>query len=116
MDNDLLNLLYVQNFLEKNFPKKSSKVTNKLTERVKVNDIIMQGSVWRSLKCTAVMDKLVTKNPALQYSYKNDPNITLGVNGIVDDILAISEGGKNSIVKNAVINSFIESERLQGQK
>ena len=31
---------------------------------------------------------------------------------MVDDILAISECGTNSIVKNAVINSFIETQRL----
>ena len=110
LDN-LLNLLYLEN----KEAEIAIKVNNKLTERVKVSDIIMQGSVWSSLKCTAVMDKLnktTMTNPALQYSYKNYPNIKIGVNGMVDDILAISECGTNSIVKNAVINSFIESERL----
>ena len=31
---------------------------------------------------------------------------------MVDDILSISECGKNSIVKNEVLNSFIETQRL----
>ena len=40
LDNDLLNLLYI----EKKEAEITIKVNNKLTERVKVNDIIMQGS------------------------------------------------------------------------
>ena len=72
LDNDLLNLLYIEN----KEAEIAIKVKKKLTERVKVHDIIMQGSVWSSLKCTAERDKLhkmVMKNPSHQYSYKNDP-------------------------------------------
>ena len=34
------------------------KVNGKITRRVSIHDKIIQGSVWGSLKCTAIMDKL----------------------------------------------------------
>ena len=75
----------------------------------------MQGSVWGSLKCTALMDKLnktATADKSLQYNYKGDPDIPIGILGMVDDTLAISECGNSAIRKNAVVNSFIETHRL----
>ena len=111
LDNDLLNLLYLEN-KEADI---AIKINNKLTKRIKIKDIIMQGTVWSSLKCTTTMDKLnkiMMKNPRLQYFYKQDPNIPIGVMGMVDDILSISKCGNETIEKNAVINSFMETERL----
>ena len=46
MDNDKLNLLYIDN---KN-AQIAVKVNNKLSMRISVKDVIMQGSVWSSLK------------------------------------------------------------------
>ena len=106
-----MNLLYIEN----KEAEVAVKVNNKPTEIFKIKDTLMQGTVWSSLKCTAVMDKLnkhIMTQQALQYLYKNDPDIAIGVNGMIDDILSISECGTNSIVKNAVINSFIETQRL----
>ena len=54
LDNDQLNLLYIEN----KEAEVAVKVNNKLTERKTIKDVIMQGTVWSSLKCTAVMDKL----------------------------------------------------------
>ena len=54
MDNDKLNLLYIEN---KN-AQIANKVNNKLSMRISVKDVIMQGSVWSSLKCTTSMDSL----------------------------------------------------------
>ena len=76
----------------------------------------MQGTVWGSLKCTTQMDemnKIMTKDKSLQYKYKNDAEISIGVLGMVDDTLAITECGNEAIKKNAVINSFIETRRLE---
>ena len=46
------------------------------------------------------------------YLYKNDPSIQIGVLGMVDDTLSISECGIKSVTKNSIINSFIENQRL----
>ena len=49
----------------------------------------------------------------LMYKYRGDPNIGIGVLGMIDDNLGISECGNNSTAKNAVINSFVETQRLE---
>ena len=58
------------------------------------------------LNKTALLDK------TLQYCYKGDSNIPIGVLGFVDDTLGVSECGKAAIKKNAVINSFMDCQRL----
>ena len=54
MDTDQLNLLYIEN----RNAQIAVKVNNKLSMRIHVKDVIMQGSVWSSLKCTTSMDRL----------------------------------------------------------
>ena len=110
--NDILNLLYIEN---KN-AMIAVKVNNKLSTRIAVKDVVMQGSVWGSLKCTSTMDKLnqiAMDERALQYKYMGDPNIPIGVLGMVDDTLAVSECGYQAVRKNAVVNSFMETQRLR---
>ena len=75
----------------------------------------MQGSVWGSLKCTTSMDtlnRIILEQKHLTYKYRSDPNIEIGVMGMVDDNLCISMCGITSVQKNAIINSFIETQRL----
>ena len=70
----------------------------------------MQGSVWGSLKCTSSMDilnKNILEQKDLTYKFRGDPDIEIGVLGMVDDNLAISKCGTYSVMKNAVINSFL---------
>ena len=54
VDNDKLNLL----FLEKQNAKVSVKTSKGLSKRISIRNIVMQGSVWGSLFCTTTMDKL----------------------------------------------------------
>ena len=110
--NEKLNLLYIEN----QEAQMAVKVNNQLTMRVSVRDIVMQGSVWGSLKCSTSMDrlnKMALSDVTLQYKYKGDPSIPIGVLGFVDDTLGVSECGNNAIRKNSVINSFIESQRQE---
>ena len=72
-----------------------------------VKNVEMQGSVWGSLKCTTSMDilhKTMLQQDHLTYNYRSDPNIQIGVLGMVDDNLAIAKCGVNSVMKNVVIN------------
>ena len=98
MDNDKLNLLYIEN---KN-AQIAVKVNNKLSMRISVKDVIMQRSVWSSLKCTTSMDRLIKTamtDKNLQYYYKEDPSIPIGVLGFVDDTLRVSQCGSAAIRK-----------------
>ena len=111
LDCDMLNLLYEEN----RNARVAVKVDGRLSCRTSVNNVEMQGSVWGSLKCTTSMDKLnqsILKQDHLRYKYRSDPNIQIGVLGMVDDNLSISKCGISSVQKNAVINSFIDTQRL----
>ena len=61
IQNDKLNLLYlmIQN------AQVAIKTPQGITQRESISNIIMQGTVWGSLLCTATMDKLGT------YKYEN---------------------------------------------
>ena len=66
--NDTLNILYLENRNNQI----AIKVNNKLKKRVLVKDVVMQGSVWGSMKCSTMMDKLnkaMKKETPLQYLY-----------------------------------------------
>ena len=52
-DNDKLNLLYIEN--QDN--EVAIRVNGKLTDSISVNNVVMQGSVWGSLKCTVLIGK-----------------------------------------------------------
>ena len=58
------------------------------------------------------VNKIMLSDDTLAYNYRGDTNIQLGVLGMVDDNLAIAKYGINSVMKNAVINSFFNTQRL----
>ena len=50
------------------------------------------------------LNKIVMSKEELQYHYKGDKNIPIGVRGMVDDTLGISRCGNTSVALNSVIN------------
>ena len=112
LNTDMLNLLYLEN----QNSNVAIKVNSNLTRRIGVSKVELQGSVWSSLKCTSAMDqlnKIILPQQELTYKYKGDTNIQIGVLGMIDDNLAITKCGTNSLLKNSVINSFFETQRLK---
>ena len=96
INNGYLNLLYIENKNENI----AVKVNGKLSERINVRDVALQGSVWESLKCKTLMDqinKTALPDKTLQYQYKRDPNIPIAILGMVDDTLGVSECGNQAI-------------------
>ena len=111
IQSDMLNILHNLNVKAK----VAVKINGGISKRVVVNNVEMQGSVWGSLKCTNSMDtlnKTILEQDHLTYKYRSDPNIQIGVMVMVDDNLSISKCGLSSVQKNAVINSFIDTQRL----
>ena len=110
LQNDKLPLL----FLENSNAKVAVKTPNGISERINIKNIIMQGSVWGSLFCTASMDKLgqlAYENENLLYWYKG--TVAVPPLCMVDDILAVQECSEASVRINSVINSFIELKKLK---
>ena len=107
--NDKLVLLYEET---KN-AQIAIKTPNGTTTRKDIKNIIMQGTVFGSIICTSVMDKLAKifyKDPDLVYKYKNQ--VEVPVLGMVDDILCVSRCSSKTVISNATVNTFMELNKL----
>ena len=63
-----------------------------MTKRISIPNIIMQGTVWGSLFCTATIDKLSQQaytDKTLVYNYKG--KVGVPPLGMVDDVLTIKK-------------------------
>ena len=109
IQNDKLNLLHL---LCKN-AQVAAKTSSGLTERRDIPNIVMQGTVWGGIFCTATMDKLGKfqyDNPDMLYSYKGE--VAVPALEMVDDILDVKKCGVHAIKSNSLINTFIEHKKL----
>ena len=108
INNDKLNLIYILN----NKSEVAVKIGNTSSKKTTlVKNVVMQGSVMASLQCTTLQDsfnRIHEKYPPLNYFYKNDTNIQIGMLGFVDDTLSIQKCGNLAIEKNAASNSFVD--------
>ena len=83
------------------------------SERVSIDNIIMQGGVLGSIQCTTSIDKLakeVYERPELLYKYKGVADVPPLL--MVDDILTVSKCDTTANAMNSTVNTFIESKKL----
>ena len=109
LNNDKLPLL----FLENQNAQVAVKTPKGMSKRVSISNIIMQGSVWGSLCCVVLMDKLgklVYGNPDLLYYYKG--LVACPPLQMVDDVLAVQKCSIKSKQLNTAVNTFMECEKL----
>ena len=109
LKNDKLPLL----FLENRNAQVAVKTAGGISKRVNIANIIMQGSVWGSLCCVVLMDKLgklLYNKPELLYYYKGV--VACPPLQMVDDILAVQKCSPQSVQVNTVVNTFMELEKL----
>ena len=111
--NDKLPLVYLAS--------KSASIAVKssggLSERKDIHNVIMLGTVWAGMLCTATMDKLgkkVYQNPHVAYKYRG--RVIVPPLEMVDDILTVSKCGSTSTAMNALVNSVMASKKLQLNK
>ena len=106
--NDKLPLLFSENVNAQ----VAVKTATGTTRRTTINEVVMQGTVWGSLMCTASMDKLgklAYQTPQTLYKYKGVPIPPLGM---VDDVITVSNV-ENTLRMNNLVNTFIESKKLR---
>ena len=109
LKNDKLPLL----FLENTNAQVAVKIANGISDRKSISNIIMQGSVWGSLCCVVLMDKLgklVYSKPDLLYYYKG--LVAVPTLQMVDDVLGVKKCSPQSAHLNTVVNSFMDLEKL----
>ena len=90
------------------------KTSHGITRRVNIPNIIMQGTVWGSMFCTATVDKLSQKAYAekeMLYKYKGE--ISVPPLGMVDDVLTVQKCGSTSAAINSEVNAFFEQKKTE---
>ena len=110
LNNDKLVILYE----ETRNAQIAVKTASGLTTREDIKNIIMQGTVFGSIICTSVMDKLAKifyQDEKLLYTYKNE--VKVPVLGMVDDVLCVAKCGSDAVLSNSTINSFMELNKLK---
>ena len=110
LQNDKLSVLFAIN---KN-AQVAIKTPHGMTSRISIPNIIMQGTVWGSLFCTATIDKLSQKaysEKALLYKYKGE--VSVPPLGMVDDVLTMQKCGATSRAINTEVNAFFEQKKLK---
>ena len=84
-----------------------------MTERVNIANIVTQGGVWGPIQCSNQVDTLgkecVQRNINL-YTYKG--SVKVMPLAMIDDILAVSLCGINSVRVNSFINTKMEMKKL----
>ena len=86
LQNDKLNLLYIMNTTAQ----LAVKTPLGITERVTINNIVMQGTVWANMFCVVLLDrlgKLVYNDPKSLYYYEQE--VAIPPLEMVDDVTAI---------------------------
>ena len=85
------------------------KTSSGTTERITIEDSLMQGYVWAGLMCTSTMDKLcklILQNEHLVFKYRG--KVSVPPLQMVDDVITTSKCGSTASALNAVVNTFME--------
>ena len=109
LKNDKLVLLYE----ETRNARIAIKTSLGTTKQADIENIIMQGTVFGSIICTSVIDKLAKifyESPDIMYKYKGE--VKVPILGMVDDVLGVNQCSKEVVASNATINSFMELNKL----
>ena len=110
LQNDKLSLIYEKTKMAKI----AIKTTAGKTGEIDIENTIMQGTVFGSIICTSVIDKLAKifyKNYDILYKYKGE--VEVPILGMVDDVLAVNKCSNEVVTSNATVNMFMELNKLK---
>ena len=91
----------------------SVKTPSGLTERQTVKDIVLQGDTFGSIMASVQVDSIGKEvmDSNLGYLYKNQ--LPVGLLGLVDDLIGVTEAGFKAVQMNEVINVKSAEKSLQ---
>ena len=108
--NDNLNLIYKLN----NKNKVAVVTPHGLTERVEIDQLVMQGENFAPLECSVQVDsfgKECLEQDKYLFRYRN--TVPVAPLSMVDDLLCISKCGKDSVLLNGFLNVKTNLKKLQ---
>ena len=108
-NNDKLPLIFLENEIAHIAVKTSTRISKRRT----ILEILMQGTIWANICCVVLMDKLgkmAYNDHTLMYHYKGI--VPCPPLEMIDDIMAFQECNNKSRKINAVVNTFMDLEKL----
>ena len=84
-----------------------------LTERQTIWDIVLQGDTFGSLLVSVQVDSIGQECAAAGYGYEYMDSLPVGILGLVDDIIGITEVGYQAQMMNAFMNVNTSEQCLQ---
>ena len=84
-----------------------------LTDREKVENSVLQGETWGSLLASVQVETIGKKCEELGYGYNYKNSLYVGILGLVDDIIAVTEAGPKAHVMNVFLNVKTAEKSLQ---
>ena len=89
------------------------KTQSGLTDRQTLENIVLQGDTWGSLLAAVQVDAIGKDSVKAGLGYKYKEKLTVGVLGLVDDIICITEAGYKAQEVNGFINIKTAEKNLQ---
>ena len=86
---------------------------NGLTDRQTLKNVVLQGDTWGSLLASVQVDSIGQECSENGYGYKYMDILPIGMLGLVDDIIGVTEAGYQAQVMNAFINVKTAEKGLQ---
>ena len=93
--------------------KMAVKTPSGLTERQVVKDCVLQGDTWGSILASVQVDSIGKECVAAGHTYLYNDILPVGFQGLVDDILGVTEAGMKAQQMNAFINLKTSEKTLQ---
>ena len=75
-----------------------------LTERQKVSDIVLQGDTFSSLLASVQVDSISKDCSASGFGYIYKNKLSVGILGLMDDLVGVTEVGYKAKMMNAFFN------------
>ena len=109
LNDDNLNLIYKAN----SDVRMSVNTPDGLTDRQKLENVVLQGDTWGSLLASVQVDSISKEVNSRGYGYKYMDKLPVSLLGLVDDMIGVSEVGYKAQQLNAVLNVKTAEKRLQ---
>ena len=109
LNDDNLTLIYEAN----KEVKMAVNTPNGLSERQNIENVVLQGDTFGSILASVQVDSIGKEVEEMDFSYKYKEALTIGMLGLVDDLIGVTKAGYQAHQMNAVLNVKTAEKRLQ---
>ena len=84
-----------------------------LSERQSIENVVLQGDTFRSILASVQVDSIGKDVMETDYGYRYKDTLTIGMLGLVDDMIGVTDAGYKAQQMNAILNVKTAEKRLQ---